>query len=146
MLHSAFQIDFLTNLCRFSKIVILMEMQRELFSGRTSGKRTVTILASIGEGEVFKVTDHCSADVSSRLLVLKYVSFAGQQNGKLPPGCFEMQLALVRKRYDALLKLYHENVVKYIDYGRKQEDITCGRNYWYTLQEFQSGKTFEHLY
>ena len=45
-------------------------------------------------------------------------------------------------KYDALMELEHENVVKYLDYGRNEPDMEMDRMAcWYSLQEYHSGKT-----
>ena len=40
------------------------------------------------------------------------------------------------------MELEHENVVKYLDYGRNEPDMEMeGMACWYSLQEYHSGET-----
>ena len=71
----------------------------------------------------------------SKLLVLKSITMSAE---KLRDQA-EKRAVKTNLTYDALIKLKHENIVKYYDYG-KSDNERVRPNTWYSLQEFLPGK------
>ncbi len=99
-----------------------------------------------GNCDVYTVT---AADNphSGLTCVLKHITVATNTFGAERVKFISEEENKKRQRYDALLKLNHENVIKYMDYGKNAKDVRLGRLCWYSLQEFLSGtvaRVFEY--
>ena len=69
------------------------------------------------------------------LLVLKHITTFAEKD----PAEEKKRAAKIESTYEALIQLEHENIVKYYDYG-KSDNERLRPNTWYSLQEFLPGK------
>ena len=108
---------------------------REFVSLRTGVTRTVNLLQCLDDN-VHKAS--CDGDPKRAVCVLKRIPIRPSVSAITDTQDERDKIAL---KYDALMKLEHENVVKYLDYGRNERDMEMeGMACWYSLQEYHSGK------
>ena len=84
-------------------------------------------------GIIYSVTE--KGAFSCELLVLKHITTSAKKNRDEE----KEHATKIDLTYGALVKLEHENIVKYYDYG-KSDNKKRKKTSWYSLQEFLPGK------
>ena len=116
-------------------------MNLEFKSSQCGERRLFTVIKPIGGAnyncQVYQVRPETGSDTY----------FLKRINTEKPTGTIKERLQFIeqdeadnRRIYEQLLGLAHKNVVKYLDYGKNEEDIRENRVCWYILQEFIPGK------
>lgn len=91
--------------------------------------------------EVYKVIDMDCEATPPEIFILKCIKVHTKlASVKDRAEYHRRQTAKTEPKYRALMTLDHQNVVKYLDYGRNKSDKTFGILCWYSLQEFMEGE------
>ena len=106
-----------------------------LRDGRTRSFEHDHFIARGIYGDIFASRETYALFFKSELLVLKCITTSAKEL----PDQAEKRAAKIKLRYEALIQLEHENIVKYYDYG-KSDNERLRPNTWYSLQEFLPGK------
>ena len=104
-----------------------------LKDGRTRSFEQDHFIARGNYGDIYAVKEKEAP--SCELLVLKCITTSAREL----PDQAEKRAAKIKLTYEALIKLKHENIVKYYDYG-KSDNERLRMTSWYSLQEFLPGK------
>ena len=113
-----------------------MTSRREFVSLQTGVTRAVNLLQCLDEN-VHKAS--CDGDPKWAVCVFKRIPIRPSVSAIKDT---QAERDKIIRKYAALMELEHENVVKYLDYGRNEPDMEMERMVcWYSLQEYHSGKT-----